>query len=94
MSKGRPSFAYGSSKMRVIALTRVQAADTAEDKTNKDVLMTCCCPGYVSTDMSSFKGTKTIDEGAITPVYCALLPPGSAEFNGKMFSDKELYEFW
>ncbi|XP_022080038.1 carbonyl reductase [NADPH] 3-like [Acanthaster planci] len=94
MSKGWANSAYATSKMGVIALTRVQAADIAKDKTKEDILMTCCCPGYVSTDMSSFKGTKTIDEGAITPVYCALLPPGSAEFNGKMFSDKELYEFW
>ena len=44
--------------------------------------------------MTSHKGTKTIDEGAETPVYCALLPPGSDKYNGKMFSDKKLFEFW
>jgi carbonyl reductase 1 len=80
--------------MGVTALTRVQAADIAKDETKEDVLMTCCCPGYVSTDMTGHRGHKAIDEGAITPVYCALLPPGSDQFSGKMFSDKELYEFW
>ncbi|XP_022080031.1 carbonyl reductase [NADPH] 3-like [Acanthaster planci] len=91
---GWPEFAYGVSKMGVTALTRVQAADIARDKTKEDVLMTCCCPGYVATDMTNHEGERTVDEGASTPVYCALLPPGSSRFNGKMFIDKELHEFW
>ncbi|KAJ8298460.1 hypothetical protein KUTeg_024991, partial [Tegillarca granosa] len=36
-----------------------------------------CCPGYVVTDMSSHKGTKTIDQGADTPLYLAMLPPNT-----------------
>ena len=27
------------------------------------VFVAQCCPGYVATDMSSYKGTKTIDQG-------------------------------
>ncbi|XP_022080040.1 carbonyl reductase [NADPH] 3-like isoform X2 [Acanthaster planci] len=94
MSKGWPNSAYGTSKMGVIALTRVQAADIAKDKTKEDVLITCCCPGYVDTDMTSHKGSLTIDEGAVTPVYLALLPTGSSDYNGKMFSEKAVTNFW
>ncbi|XP_038079339.1 carbonyl reductase [NADPH] 1-like isoform X1 [Patiria miniata] len=93
-AKGWPNSAYGTSKMGVIALTKIQAADLAKDKTREDVLATCCCPGYVDTDMSSHKGPLTIDQGAETPIYLALLPPGSENLNGKMFSKKELLEFW
>ncbi|XP_038079341.1 carbonyl reductase [NADPH] 3-like isoform X3 [Patiria miniata] len=93
-AKGWPNSAYGTSKMGVIALTKIQAADLAKDKTREDVLVTCCCPGYVDTDMTSHKGPLTIDQGAETPVYLALLPPGSENLNGKMFSKKELLEFW
>ncbi|XP_022080035.1 carbonyl reductase [NADPH] 1-like isoform X2 [Acanthaster planci] len=92
--EGWPEMVYGISKMGVIALTRIQADDIAKDKTKGDVLLTCCCPGYVATDMTNCQGQKTIDEGAVTPVYCALLPPGSSQFNGKMFSEKKLVEFW
>ncbi|XP_022080033.1 carbonyl reductase [NADPH] 1-like [Acanthaster planci] len=92
--EGWPEMVYGISKMGVIALTRIQADDIAKDKTKGEVLITCCCPGYVATDMTNHEGEKTIDEGAVTPVYCALLPPGSSQFNGKMFSEKKLLEFW
>ena len=27
------------------------------------------CPGYVATNMSNFKGTKTVDEGILTAIY-------------------------
>ncbi|XP_038073440.1 carbonyl reductase [NADPH] 1-like [Patiria miniata] len=95
LTKGWPDSAYGTSKFGVIALTRVQAADIAKEKTKEDVLLTCCTPGYVGTDMTSYKGPLTIDEGAVTPVYLALLPPSSEELNGKMFGDEKLYdEFW
>ncbi|XP_038079338.1 carbonyl reductase [NADPH] 1-like [Patiria miniata] len=93
-SKGWPNSAYATTKMGVVALTKVQAADIAKDNTKEDVLMICCCPGYVATDMSSHKGHLTIDQGAETPVFSALLPPGSEQFQGKMFSEKKLYEFW
>jgi len=92
--KGWPDNAYWTSKMGVIALSRVQAADLLMDETKEDVILTCCSPGYVDTDLSSHKGPLTIDEGAVTPVYCALLPPGSDEFSGKMLRDKAVYEFW
>lgn len=70
---------YCMSKLAEIALTKVQAKHFAG---LGGVLVNCCCPGYVDTDMSSHKGHLTPDQGAETPVYLALLPAGgvSGEF--------------
>ncbi|XP_071943368.1 carbonyl reductase [NADPH] 1-like [Antedon mediterranea] len=86
--------AYGTSKAGVITITRIQAAAMSADTSRQDILINCCCPGYVDTDMTSHKGTKTPDEGAITPVYCALLPENSATPNGKHLSNKSVVETW
>lgn len=56
--------------------------------------MNACCPGWVRTDMAGPKATKSPDEGAITPVYLALLPPGATEPHGKFVSDKEVQPWW
>lgn len=54
------------------------------------ILLNACCPGWVRTDMAGDKAPKSPDEGAITPVYLALLPPGATEPHGKFVSDKEV----
>jgi carbonyl reductase 1 len=51
-----------------------------------------CCPGYVATDMSSFNGTKTPKEGAITPAWLASSDEVSKE-NGMFFSDQKYKEY-
>jgi carbonyl reductase 1 len=38
------------------------------------VLVNAMCPGYVKTDMTSHRGVKTVEEGADTAVFLALLP--------------------
>jgi carbonyl reductase 1 len=48
-------------------------------------------PGYVSTDMSSHRGTKTIEEGADTPAWLALLAPPDS--TGKFYKDRKLEGF-
>lgn len=54
------------------------------------ILLNACCPGWVRTDMAGPKAPKSPEEGAVTPVYLALLPPGAAEPHGKFVSDKEV----
>lgn len=50
-------------------------------------------PGYVDTDMTSHKGHLTPDQGAVAPVYCALLPKNT-EIKGKyIWFDKTLSEW-
>ena len=52
----------------------------------EDILINACCPGLVKTDMSSNKGSLTPDQGAETPILCALLPPSSP--SGEFWKDK------
>ena len=66
--KGWPENSYGVSKMGVTALTRALAR--GNDKPS--VLINCCCPGWVQTEMTKYRGNKTPSEGAQTPVLLAL----------------------
>ena len=44
------------------------------------MFVNACCPGWCSTDMSSWGGRKTAEQGAETPVLLALHPPKSGAF--------------
>ncbi|MCJ1248978.1 hypothetical protein MMC30_006199 [Trapelia coarctata] len=68
--QGWPSAAYAVSKAGVTGLTKV-VAEEAKEREDK-VLINSCCPGWVNTDMSKGNGTKTVDQGAQTPVLLAL----------------------
>jgi carbonyl reductase 1 len=67
---GFPSAAYAVSKAGLIGGTRALAR--AEKEKGSEVLINCCCPGYVNTDMTKGNGKKTPDEGAQTPVLLAI----------------------
>ncbi|MXG89660.1 SDR family oxidoreductase [Nocardioides flavescens] len=38
------------------------------------ILINAACPGYVATDLNGFRGTRTVEQGAATPIRLALLP--------------------
>lgn len=78
-AKGYPSSCYGMSKLCLIAFSKIMA------KLEPLIQVNCCCPGYVSTSMSSFKGTKTPAEGAITPTLLATLADKSV--TGQFWSE-------
>ncbi|KAK6442762.1 hypothetical protein LTR95_001009 [Oleoguttula sp. CCFEE 5521] len=85
--RGWPSAAYAVSKAGEIAMTKVMAGE--EEGRNRGVLVNACCPGYVNTDMTKGKGTKTPDEGAKTPVMLVLQDIGGK--TGLMWqSEKEV----
>lgn len=88
--EGWPSTAYGVSKIGVTLLSRIQQAMIDADTTRNDIIINACCPGYVDTDMTSHKGTKTIDQGADTPLYLALLPANCGEPRGKFVSERQV----
>jgi carbonyl reductase 1 len=67
---GFPSAAYAVSKAGLIGGTRALAR--TEKEKGSQVLINCCCPGYVNTDMTKGNGTKTPDDGAQTPVLLAI----------------------
>ena len=76
------------SKVGVTAATRVQQKQFDKDSSRPDILVNCCCPGLVSTNMSSYNG-KPVDEGAITPLYLALLPENASGPRGELWAEKE-----
>ena len=79
--KGWPSAAYAVSKTGIIGMTRAIALEQRREGTG--VLVNSCCPGYVNTDMTRGRGSKTVDEGAQTPVMLAVGDIGG-----------EVGEFW
>jgi len=66
---------YGASKIGMSALSRIQNRELAKDTSRPDMIVNHVHPGYVDTDMTSHKGHLTLDQGAESAVYAALLPP-------------------
>ncbi|XP_046567679.1 carbonyl reductase [NADPH] 1-like [Haliotis rubra] len=89
---GFPNSAYGMSKVAVTVMSFIQDRDIRKDS-REDIVINACCPGYVDTDMSSHKGPKTIDQGADTPVYLALLPPNTTSPKGNFVSDRTIKQW-
>lgn len=78
---GWSNSAYVASKIGVSALAGIHQSKFNADS-RKDIAVNAVHPGYVDTDMTSHKGPLTPDEGAVAPVYCALLPENT-EIKGK-----------
>lgn len=78
---GWPNSTYVVSKVGLSALSRIQHREMVKSG-KTDVVINHVHPGYVDTDMTSHKGPLTIDEGARSALFAALLPPGT-DINGK-----------
>jgi len=89
---GWPESAYGPSKVGVTLMSFVQQKELDKDP-REDIIVNACCPGYVDTDMSSHKGPKTIDEGADTLVYLALLPPKATSPRGEFVCERKIFNW-
>ncbi|XP_021500503.1 carbonyl reductase [NADPH] 3 [Meriones unguiculatus] len=91
--EGWPDSAYGVSKLGVTVLTRILARQLEEKRKADRILLNACCPGWVKTDMAGAQGSRTVEQGAETPVYLALLPPDATEPHGQLVRDK-LVQTW
>ncbi|XP_042892815.1 carbonyl reductase [NADPH] 1-like [Penaeus japonicus] len=90
---GWPNSTYVVSKVGVSALTRIQQRAFDADP-REDLVVNCVHPGYVGTDMTSYKGPLTIEEGAVAPSYLALLPPDIKEPKGAyVWFDKQVVDW-
>lgn len=91
---GYPDSAYGMSKVGMTALTRVWARKLkADGSAKRGIVINACCPGWVRTDLGGHNASKSTDEGAITPLYLALLPPGTTSPYGEFVSSKKIQEW-
>ncbi len=84
MQAGFP--AYRMSKTALNALTRIAAAEALAKAPTADIKINAVCPGWVRTDMGGKDATRSVIEGAETPVWLALLPKAGP--TGGFFHDK------
>lgn len=79
------------SKVGVTALTRIQQRVINDDISRKGILINSVHPGYVDTEMTRNAGHLTVEQGAETPVYLALLPEEEKKLKGAyVWCDKEI----
>ncbi|XP_029963088.1 carbonyl reductase [NADPH] 1-like [Salarias fasciatus] len=90
---GWPQTAYGVSKIGLTTLSMILARRLSKERPNDGILLNSCCPGWVRTNMAGPKAPKSPEEGADTPVYLALLPPGATEPHGKFISARKVREW-
>ncbi|CAI5467892.1 unnamed protein product [Closterium sp. Yama58-4] len=89
---GWPESMYGVSKLLENTYTRVLARQMEGRQEGEKVFVNACCPGWCATDMSSWRGRKTAEEGADTPIFLSLVPPektGTRQF----YADRAIEEF-
>ncbi|HEY5931027.1 MAG TPA: SDR family NAD(P)-dependent oxidoreductase [Burkholderiales bacterium] len=75
--------AYRVSKTALNALTRMLATAGADD----NILVNSMCPGWVRTDMGGPTAERSIEKGAETAVWLAMLPHDGP--TGGFFRDKK-----
>lgn len=87
--EGWPSSAYGVSKTGLNALAVVLARQLEGDP--RRILVNAVCPGWVRTAMGGPGAPRSVEHGAETPVWAALLPEGGP--TGGFFRDMEPAEW-
>lgn len=82
---GWPSSAYSVSKIGLNVLAAVYGRQLDAD--GRGILCNAVDPGWVRTDMGGSHAPRSIEEGADTPVWLALLPEGGPQ--GGVFRDRK-----
>jgi NAD(P)-dependent dehydrogenase (short-subunit alcohol dehydrogenase family) len=80
MGGGSP--AYRVSKTALNALTRILSSELR----GSGILVNSVCPGWVQTDMGGASASRSVEEGADTPVWAATLPNNGP--TGGFFRDR------
>jgi carbonyl reductase 1 len=84
-AEGWPSSAYRTSKIGINKLVEVLAAELEGDP--RHLMINAACPGWVQTRMGGPSAPRTVEQGAQTPVWLAMLEPGGP--TGGFFRDDQ-----
>lgn len=79
---GSGSIGYRLSKLSLNAMTIILAHEVKEN----NILVNSVCPGWVQTDMGGANAQKTVEEGADTAVWLALV---DNNLTGKFFRERK-----
>jgi NAD(P)-dependent dehydrogenase (short-subunit alcohol dehydrogenase family) len=85
--RGWPSSAYRVSKAAMNALARIYARELAPRR----ILVNAVCPGWVRTDMGGPSAPRTVEVGAHSIAWAALIPDGGP--TGGFFRDGKAVEW-
>ncbi|XP_026688279.1 carbonyl reductase [NADPH] 1-like [Diaphorina citri] len=80
---GWPEFSYSVSKLGVAKLSFIQHATLSKDKRRPDIIVNPVHPGYVNTDLTEHKGVLTPEQGSLSSLKGALVPPNAKEPRGQ-----------
>ncbi len=90
MSSQMGQFAWADSNMVGYRLSKTAlnglTANLAPGLKSRGIVVNCCCPGWVRTDMGSKHAMIDVEEGAQTPVWLAAEADGA--LTGKFFQQK------
>ncbi|KAL3288574.1 hypothetical protein HHI36_003013 [Cryptolaemus montrouzieri] len=90
--EGWGNSAYVVSKVGCSALSIIQQREFDDEKPCRNISVNAVHPGYVDTDMTSHKGSLTIEQGAAAPLYLALEDHG---LKGKyVWFDKQVVDWY
>lgn len=86
-SVGGWSPAYCTSKTFLNMITR----QLAHELQSKNIAVNAVCPGWVRTDMGGASASRSVEQGAETPVWLATKADGT--FSGQFFRDKKAIDW-
>ncbi len=84
--RGWPRSMYGVSKLAEIAYTFILARELERER----IIVNAVCPGYCATAMCSFKGPRSPEQGAETPVWLATRSGTVGDLTGGFYADHAL----
>lgn len=79
---GSGSLAYRISKTALNGFTKIIASEIEDE----NIVISCCSPGWVKTQMGGMDAQRTVEQGADTPVWLALHSTG--EQHGRFYADR------
>ncbi|KAL8167089.1 hypothetical protein V2J09_008588 [Rumex salicifolius] len=82
---------YSVSKLAINCYTRVLAKELSDRPQGSRISVNSYCPGWVKTALTGWAGNISVEHGADTGVWLALLPEGSA--SGKFFAERREINF-